>query len=46
MLVKPYAYANIGAAALLGCRDATKDTAKKVVRPIYISKNQNNSAPL
>jgi hypothetical protein len=39
MLVEPRARANVGAAALLGYRDAAKDTAKKVVRPVYISEN-------
>jgi hypothetical protein len=46
MLVEPRARANIGVAVLLGCRDTAKDAAEKVVRPVYISKNQNNSAPL
>jgi hypothetical protein len=44
--VEPCARANIGAAVLPGYWDTAKDAAKKVVRPIYISENQNNSAPL
>jgi hypothetical protein len=31
MLVKPCVHTNISAAALLGCRDAAKNTAEKVV---------------